>query len=251
MTETELTDETFDLRLRRSEERALQDLGWSRNHLTFSFADYHDSDWMGFGPLRVLIESHIDPNEGFSEHPHRNVEIISYVTSGELQHRDSYGHEASISEGEMQLISAGQRGMIHSERNPRDEPESHYQLWLVPDRPNTDFAYHELGYTAAERQGRFRLYVSPDGRGDSMPTNADAYIYAGRFSPGDAVSHRLEAGRGAWVQVVRGRVEVAGVTLRTGDGAGIVGLDPLDVSVEEESEVLLVDVRREPTPEGS
>lgn len=242
MTETQLSDH---LRLRRSEDRALQDLGWSKNHLTFSFADYHDPDWMGFGLLRVLIESEIDPHSGFSEHPHRNVEIISYVTNGVLQHRDSFGHEASISEGEMQLISAGRRGMIHSEKNPTDEPERHYQIWLRPDRTGTEFDYHELGYAPEERQGRFRLYVSPDGRGESMPVNADAYVYTGLFSPGDTASHPLEEGRGVWVQVIDGSIQVGGVSLTTGDGAGITEPGPLRFSFDEESEVLLIDVRME------
>ena len=110
-------------RIRRSEERGRQNLGWSENRMTFSFANYHDPDWMHFGPLRVLIESRIDPNEGFSEHPHRHADIVSYVTDGVLRHRDSRGHEADVTAGEMQLISAGRRGMIHSETNPLDRPE--------------------------------------------------------------------------------------------------------------------------------
>ena len=230
-------------RLRRSDERGVQDLGWSVNRMTFSFADYYDPDWMHFGPLRVLIESRIDPNEGFSEHPHRHAEIVSYVTEGTLRHRDSNGHEADIGAGDMQLISAGQRGMRHRETNPRAVPEAHYQLWLIPERSDTDFAYHELKPSAEERRGRFYPYVSPDGRGDTMPIHTDAFVSAGLFSPDDHASHDLSPGRGAWVQVVDGTVTVGGVTLRTGDGAGFTVPETLTFSFASDSEVLLVDMR--------
>jgi len=230
-------------RVRRSEDRGLQDLGWSQNRMTFSFADYYDPDWMHFGPLRVLIESRIDPNEGFDQHPHRHAEILSYVTDGVLRHTDSFGHEADVATGEMQLISAGSRGMIHKETNPQARPEAHYQLWFIPDRLDTDFAYHELKPPAEERQGQFRLYVSPDGRGDSMPVNTDAFVYVGQFSPGERASHELPSGRGGWVQVVDGTVSVGGVTLQTGDGAGFTSLDELWFSFGEETELLLIDVR--------
>lgn len=211
--------------------------------MTFSFADYHDPDWMRFGPLRVLIESQIDPHEGFDEHPHRHAEIVSYVTEGVLRHTDSFGHEADVEAGGMQLISAGSRGMVHKETNPQAQPEAHYQLWLIPDRRDTDFAYHDLTPPAEERRGQFRLYVSPDGRGKSMPVNTDAYVYAGQFSPEHTPSYDLTEGRGAWVQVVDGTVSVGGVTLRAGDGAGFTVPDELSFSFDEETELLLVDVR--------
>lgn len=211
--------------------------------MTFSFGDYHDSNWMHFGPLRVLIESRIEPNSGFPEHPHRHTEILSYVTNGVLRHTDSYGHVADVTTGEMQLISAGRRGMIHSETNPLDRAESHYQMWLVPDRAETEFAYHELKPPAEERRGEFRCYVSPDGYGDTMPVNTDAYVYAGVFSPADRSSHTLPPERGAWVQTVDGTVSVNGITLHSGDGAGFTSPSALKFSFEEPSEVLLIDVR--------
>ncbi len=241
--QTATTPQSTRPRLRRSEDRGVQDLGWSTNYLTFSFAEYHDPDWMRFGPLRVLIESHIDPGEGFSEHPHRHAEIVSYVTEGVLRHRDSSGHEADITTGEMQLISAGSRGITHSETNPLDEPEAHYQLWFIPSRPDTEGAYHELKPPRAERQGQFRLYVSPDGRDDTMPVNTDVFVYASQFSPGDRTSHELASGRGAWVQVVDGTVSVGDVTLQDGDGAGFTNPDTLHFSFETPAEVLLIDVR--------
>ena len=235
--------ETTTPRIRRSQDRAVQDLGWSTNYLTFSFADYHDPEWMRFGPLRVLIESHIDPGEGFSEHPHRHAEILSYVTDGVLRHRDSSGQEADIERREMQLISAGSEGMIHSETNPLEQPEAHYQIWFIPSRSDTDFAYHEIEPELTDKPGEFRLCVSPDGRGGTMPINTDADVYVGRFSRGDRRSHELDSGRGAWVQVVEGTVSVGDVTLKKGDGAGFTGRDKLSFSFETEAEVLLIDVR--------
>ena len=249
MIETETNIRSSQLRIRRSGERALQDLGWSKNWLTFSFADYHDPDWMGFGPLRVLIESHIDPHSGFPEHPHRNVEILSYITGSALRHRDSFGHETTLTEGDMQLISAGRRGMMHSEKNPFDEREQHYQIWLRPDRTDTDFDYHERGYTAEERQGQFRLYASPNGLEDSMPLNTDAYVSVGRFAPGDTVTHDVQAGRGAWIQVVHGTVQVEGVVLETGDGLGTTREGPVHFGFGTHSEVLLIDVQMEAEPD--
>jgi hypothetical protein len=190
-----------------------------------------------------MVENHIQPRSGFPAHPHRDVEIVTYVAAGTLTHADSFGHEAGITAGEMQLISAGSRGMVHSEENLHDEVEHNYQMWLIPDRPGTAFAYHQRKYTPEERRGRFRLYVSPDGRDGSMPINTDALIYAGLFEDSDAVTHDLDAGRGAWVQVVEGRLQVAGVTLDTGDGVGITDADRLDLRFTADSEVLLFDLR--------
>jgi hypothetical protein len=247
MSDTSTTESTTKsmptLRLRRSDERGFEDFGWTDNWMTFSFADYHDPEWVHFGPLRVMVENHIQPRSGFPAHPHRDVEIVTYVAAGTLTHADSFGHEAGITAGEMQLISAGSRGMVHSEENLHDEVEHNYQMWLIPDRPGTAFAYHQRKYTPEERRGRFRLYVSPDGRDGSMPINTDALIYAGLFEDSDAVTHDLDAGRGAWVQVVEGRLQVAGVTLDTGDGVGITDADRLDLRFTADSEVLLFDLR--------
>jgi redox-sensitive bicupin YhaK (pirin superfamily) len=231
------------LRIRRSEDRGFEDFGWADNWMTFSFADYHDPDWNNFGPLRVMVENHIQPHEGFSAHPHRDVEIVTYVSSGVLTHGDSFGHESAIGAGAMQLISAGSRGMIHSEENLHDEVEHNYQMWLIPERAGTEFAYHEKQYTPEERQGRFCLYVSPDGREGSMPINTDAFIYAGLFSSGDSVEYTLDEGRGAWIQMVGGVCRVAGITLEQGDGVGITDVGALKLEFEAESEVLLFDLR--------
>ena len=234
---------TPGLRIRRSTERGFEDFGWTDNWTTFSFAGYHDPEWVHFGPLRVMVENYIQPRSGFPAHPHRDVEIVTYVAAGTLTHGDSFGHKAGITAGEMQLISAGSRGMVHSEENLHDEVEHNYQMWLVPERTGTTFRYGQKKFAPEERQGRFRLYVSPDGREASMPINTDAFVHAGLFAPGDAVRHELAEGRGAWVQVVRGRLDVLGETLEAGDGAGITGAEALDITFDEDSEVLLFDVR--------
>lgn len=231
------------IRLRRSGERGFEDFGWTDNWMTFSFAGYRDPEWVHYGPLRAMIENHIQPHSGFGAHPHRDVEIVTYVVSGTLSHRDSFGHAAGITAGEMQRISAGSRGMIHAEENLHDEVEHNLQMWLIPDRAGTPFVYDQLKYTPEERQGSFRLYVSPDGRYGSMPIHTDAFIYAGLFAPGDTAEHRLGEGRGAWVQVVSGRLQVAGLELATGDGAGISDVEALNLEFTEDSEVLLFDVR--------
>jgi len=240
--------QTPTLRIRRRDERGFEDFGWTDNWMTFSFANYHDPEWNNFGPLRVMVENHIQPHEGFSAHPHRDVEIVTYVSSGTLTHEDSFGHKAGITAGEMQRISAGSRGMIHSEENHHDEVEHNYQMWLVPDRTGTDFNYGQKKYTPAERQGQFRLYVSPDGRGESLPINTDAFIYAGLFDAGDTAQHTLggengtSEGRGAWLQVVDGELSVCGETLAQGDGIGITDVGELDITFHADSEVLLFDL---------
>jgi hypothetical protein len=233
---------TPTIRLRRSHERGFEDFGWTDNWMTFSFADYHNPEWMHFGPLRVIVENHIQPQSGFGAHPHRDVEIVTYVSSGVLTHRDSFGHSAGVTAGEVQVISAGSRGMIHSEENLHDEVEHNLQIWLIPDRRPTAFRYGQKKFTPQERQGRFRLYVSPDGREDSLPINTGASLYAGLFAAGDSTRHTLAARHGAWVQVVKGRLDVAGVALERGDGAGITDADRLDFSFSDASEVLLFDL---------
>ena len=237
------SDALATVRVRRSHDRGFADHGWTDNWMTFSFADYHDPEWVHFGPLRVMVENHIQPHSGFPSHPHRDVEILTYVAAGTLTHGDSFGNQFGVSAGGMQLISAGARGMVHSEENLHDEPEHNYQMWLIPDRPGTEFAYHDRTFSEEERRGQLCLYVSPDGRDGSMPVNTDALVYAGLFADGDTASYDLLDGRGAWVQVVRGRVSVAGATLGQGDGAGITDTDRLDFRFGETTELLLFDVR--------
>lgn len=229
------------VRVRRSADRGFEDFGWTDNWMTFSFGGYHSREWNNFGPLRVIVENHIQPHSGFPAHSHRDVEIVTYVSAGCLTHKDSFGHTAGVTAGEMQLISAGSQGMIHSEQNVHDEVEHNLQIWLVPAKHPTPFAYHQLKYTPEERAGRFRLYVSPDARDGSMPIHTSASIYAGLFESGQTAHHDLEFD-GAWVQVVDGRVAVAGEVLEKGDGVGITGVRALNFRFEENAEVLLFDL---------
>jgi len=237
------TEQSPRLRLRRSAERGFEDFGWTDNWMTFSFGGYHDPRWVNFGPLRVMVENHIQPHSGFPAHPHRDAEIVTYVVAGTLTHSDSFGHRAEVTAGEMQLINAGSRGMIHSEENLHDIVEHNYQMWLIPDRPGTAFGYHQLKFTPEERRGRFRLYVSPTGEDGSMPINTDARIHAGLFVEGDHAEHHPGNGRGAWIQMVSGKAEVAGLTLEQGDGAGITDAGLLKFRFLAPSEVLLFDLR--------
>jgi len=230
------------VRLRRSADRGFEDFGWTDNWMTFSFGGYQSREWNNFGPLRVIVENHIQPHQGFGAHSHRDVEIVTYVAAGCLTHKDSFGHSAGVTQGEMQLISAGSTGMIHSEQNIHDEVEHNLQIWLVPSKHPTPFVYNQLKFTPEERAGKFRLYVSPDGRDGSMPIHTDASIYAGLFTPGDQAQHTLARGHGAWVQVVSGSVEVAGVVLKTGDGAGITDAQDLTFAFDDATEVLLFDL---------
>lgn len=230
------------IKLRRSRDRGFEDFGWTDNWMTFSFGGYRDPEWMNFGPLRVMVENHIQPHSGFPAHPHKHVEVLTYVVSGILTHSDSFGHQAEITAGEMQLISAGRRGMVHAEENRHDRVEHNYQMWLIPNRTDTTFDYHQLKFTPEEREGRWRLYVSPDGRDGSMPINTDALIYAGLFRQGDRLTHTLDTGRGAWLQVVQGAVATSHVSLTTGDGLGITQTTSLEMTVQENSELLLFDL---------
>jgi redox-sensitive bicupin YhaK (pirin superfamily) len=230
------------VRLRRSADRGFEDFGWTDNWMTFSFGGYHDREWNNFGPLRVIVENHIQPHQGFGAHSHRDVEIVTYVAAGCLTHKDSFGHSAGVTAGEMQVISAGSTGMIHSEQNIHDEVEHNLQIWLVPSKQPTPFVYNQMKFTPEERAGRFRLYVSPDGRDGSMPIHTEASIYAGLFKKGDEAAHTLASGHGAWVQVVHGRVSVAGAMLEAGDGVGITNASNLAFHFDDATEVLLFDL---------
>lgn len=230
------------IKIRRSTERGFEDFGWTDNWMTFSFAGYSDPEWNRFGPLRVIVENHIQPHEGFDTHPHRDMEILTYVSGGVLTHEDSMGHCSEIRAGEMQRISAG-TGIFHSEMNEHDEVEHNIQIWILPDQTGIEPSYEELRFTGEDRRGTLQLYVSPDGRSDSMTIHQDAFIYAGILDEGDLFKHELDKNRGAWIQVVHGTVEVNGEhQLEEGDGAGITNWEEVELVALEESEVILFDV---------
>jgi quercetin 2,3-dioxygenase len=227
---------------RRSRERGHFDHGWLDTYHTFSFADYRDPRFMGFRSLRVINEDRVAPGQGFGQHPHRDMEILTYVLSGELEHRDSMGNQGVIRPGEVQYMAAG-TGVEHSEFNPsRTEPVHLMQIWILPDHRGATPAYEQRPFPSLAEAGALTLLASPDGRGNSIRINQDAMLLASTLSDGQTVSHELSAGRGAWVQVLRGQIALNGTELAEGDGASIVDEPRLTMSAAQEAEILVFDL---------
>jgi redox-sensitive bicupin YhaK (pirin superfamily) len=207
--------------IRRSAERGHFDHGWLDTRHTFSFADYQDPAHMGFRALRVINEDRVQPGQGFGTHGHRDMEILSYVLSGVLAHRDSSGGGGELRPGEVQRMSAG-TGIRHSEFNGSAAETVHFlQIWLLPDRAGHEPSYEQRTFPAAERNGRLRLVASPDGAEGSTVIHQDARVFVALLGVGHALEHPLAPGRHAWVQVARGAVEVNGQRLAAGDGAAL------------------------------
>jgi hypothetical protein len=230
------------IRVRPARERGFADHGWLRTHHSFSFADYRDPRHMGFRTLRVLNDDVVAPGGGFGAHPHRDMEIVSYVVEGALAHEDSTGAGGIIRPGDVQHMSAG-RGVVHSEFNASTtEPLRFLQVWILPAERGTDPSYAQRHFPPTERQGRLRLVVSPDGRDGSLGIGQDATIHTALLAPGDRVVHRLGAGRGAWVQVVRGEVVLAEHGLAEGDGAAVEQVDTVELCARADSELVVIDL---------
>ena len=190
--------------IRRSEERGHADLGWLDSYHTFSFSSYHDPDFMGFGPLRVLNQDRVDPAKGFGTHAHDNMEIVSYVLSGTLEHKDSMGNGSQMQPGDVQLMSAG-TGVTHSEYNASAGEELHFlQMWVIPAVQGTPPRYGQKHYPASERRGRFKLVVSPDGRDQSVSIGQDSWLYTGLLDGTEEDSLNLSTDRCAWLHVAEG-----------------------------------------------
>lgn len=230
------------LAIRRSAARGHADHGWLDSHHTFSFADYHDPRFMGFRALRVINEDRVQPGRGFGTHPHRDMEIISYVLDGALEHKDSMGNGSVIRPGDVQRMSAG-TGVTHSEYNHSRSERVHFlQIWILPEARGIAPGYEQKHFAPADRQGRLRLIASRDGAEGSVVVHQDLRLYAALLAPGEAVEHRLAPGRGAWVQVARGEVKLGGETLRAGDGAALQDEAALRVEGVADAEVLLFDL---------
>jgi redox-sensitive bicupin YhaK (pirin superfamily) len=228
--------------IRRSEERGHFDHGWLDTRHTFSFGEYHDPAFMGFRQLRVLNEDRVRPGYGFPTHGHRDMEIISYVLSGALEHKDSLGTGSVIRPGELQRMSAG-TGVRHSEFNPSaSEPLHFLQIWLLPERPGLPPSYEQKSFPEEERRGRARLIASPDGCDGSVTIHQDAEVRAALLGPKDRLTQPLRPGRHAWVQVARGSLEVNGQAMRAGDGAAVSGEKSVEIAGGEAAEVLLFDL---------
>ncbi|MBS0190130.1 MAG: pirin family protein [Phycisphaerales bacterium] len=219
---------------------------WLDTWHTFSFGRYIDREHVQFRTLRVLNDDKVDAGKGFEPHPHENMEIISYVVSGRLAHKDWMGqagtHEHESGAGSVQVMSAG-TGVTHSEFNPSPTEQVHlYQIWIFPDREGHKPRYAQRDIPETEKRNKLALLVSGENDAAPLKIHQDARFYATLLSPGHSVSHRLDNGRGAYVQVVRGHVELNGHALRTGDGAAVERESDLVLSAKEESEVLLFDL---------
>jgi hypothetical protein len=228
--------------IRKSDDRGRADHGWLDSRHTFSFADYHDPEQMGFRTLRVINEDRVEPGQGFGTHPHRDMEILSYVLEGALEHKDSMGTSSTIRPGEVQRMTAG-TGVLHSEYNPsRKEPVHFLQIWIFPEKKSLKPGYEQKAFPDAERKNRLRLVASRDGRDGSLTIQQDAELYTTLLSRGESVSHPLKAGRHAWVQVARGAATLNGKPLATGDGAAVSGEKALELKATADAEVLMFDL---------
>ena len=228
--------------IRRGDERGHAQHGWLDSYHSFSFADYYDPQHMGFRALRVINEDWIAPGQGFGKHPHRDMEIISYVVEGALEHQDSMGNGSVMRPGDVQRMSAG-TGVAHSEFNgSKHEPVHLLQIWLVPAERGIEPSYEQKHFADPEKQGKLRLVASPRGDDGSVTIHTDARLYAGLFESGDRAQYELAPGRHAWIQVVRGRVTVNGQELGAGDGAALSDADRIELEALAAAEVLLFDL---------
>jgi quercetin 2,3-dioxygenase len=228
--------------LRKSQERGYADHGWLKSFHSFSFAGYHDEAHMGWGNLRVINEDRIAPGTGFGTHGHRDMEIISYVLSGNLAHKDSMGNVKGIPPGDMQRMSAG-KGVMHSEFNHAQGQETHFlQIWIEPNVTGISPSYEQKTVPAAEKQGLLKLVAAPVGEEASISLHADARIYAGLFDGSESATLALDPKRKAYVHLIRGSLSVNGHALQGGDAAKIQGESSLALSAAKDAEVLVFDL---------
>ena len=228
--------------IRHADERGSVNLGWLDSKHSFSFGHYFDPDHMGFGPLRVINEDRVQPGEGFPTHDHENMEIISYVLDGALEHKDSIGTGSVIRPGDVQRMSAG-TGIRHSEYNPSTEHPAHFlQIWIVPDETGIEPGYEQKAFAPADRQGGLKLVAARNGRDGALTLHQDMDLYSSLLKDGGDVSLALRDGRRAWVQVARGSVQVNGEALEAGDGAALSNETALRVTAKSDTEVLIFDM---------
>lgn len=234
------------LSIRRSNDRGYADHGWLESFHSFSFAGYYDPEHMGWGNLRVINEDRIAPGTGFGTHGHRDMEIISYVISGELAHRDSMGNGASIKPGEVQRMSAG-TGVRHSEFNHAEGQTTHFlQIWIEPDQAAIEPGYEQKSFRDEDKRGCLRLLASPDGRDGSVTIHADALLYGSLLDGTDEVSVDLDPSRRYYLHVVQGQVAVNGQTLESGDAAKLADATELVLNHAVKAEILLFDLSLQP-----
>jgi quercetin 2,3-dioxygenase len=231
------------INIRRNKDRGHNNYGWLDTNYTFSFNNYYDPDFMGFRDLRVINEDFIEPNRGFPTHGHENMEIISYVVSGELSHKDSLGNGDTILPHEIQRMSAG-TGITHSEYSSPTDKTHLLQIWLLPEKNGTIPSYEQKLIPADEKRGKLKLIASRNADGDSITVYQDVSMYASILNKNEEVSHEIAANRHVWIQVVKGNLEVNSELLNTGDGAAISNETVLKINaLDNETEFLLFDLR--------
>ena len=231
------------LKIRKSQDRGYADHGWLKSYHSFSFANYHDPAHMGFGNLRVINEDRIAPGTGFGTHGHRDMEIISYVLSGNLAHKDTLGNVKGIPPGDVQRMSAG-TGVQHSEFNHAANETTHFlQIWIEPSKTGIAPSYEQKTFADDEKRGLLRLVASPDGAQGSVTVHADASLYAGLFDGGQACSQSLDPARKSYVHLVRGAISVNGQALQAGDAVMLEGESRLVLDQAAAAEVLVFDLR--------
>lgn len=230
------------MQVRKSEERGHAEHGWLSSRHTFSFAEYRDPRHMGFGPLRVINEDKVAGGQGFGTHGHQDMEIISYVLEGALEHKDSLGNGSVLRPGDVQRMSAG-TGVRHSEFNHSPTERAHFlQIWILPDRAGHAPGYEEKHFDAGSKRGQLRLVVSPDGRDGSLRMNQDAFVYATLLDGEERAEHALAPDRQGYVHVARGKVTVNGIELRAGDALKIEQEERIALDRAEDAEILLFDL---------
>ena len=228
--------------VRKAQERGHFDFGWLNTYHTFSFGEYYDPEFMGFRSLRVINEDWVQAGGGFPTHPHRDMEIVTYILEGALQHKDSMGNGSAIRPGEVQRMTAG-TGITHSEYNPsKSQPVHLLQIWLMPEQRGLKPSYEQKTYPAEEKRGRMRLIASRDGRDGSVTIHQDADIYAGLLNS-EEINFPLRPERHAWVQVARGTVSVNGQELGPGDAAAVTAEEQVRLGPGKDAEVLLFDLK--------
>ena len=228
--------------VRNREQRGKSNFGWLDSRHSFSFGGYHDSTHMGFRSLRVINEDRVDPGKGFGTHPHRDMEILSYVIDGAIEHKDSMGNGSKVVPGELQRMTAG-TGVSHSEFNPSQTDSLHFlQIWIIPEQRGLTPGYEQKAFPLEERRGQLTLVASPDGRDGSLTVHQDVSLYAGRFDAGQTTTRAVDPGRHVWIQVVRGELSANGEALHAGDGAAMSGEERLELQANTDSEVLVFDL---------
>ncbi|WP_417379210.1 pirin family protein [Gimesia sp.] len=230
------------IQVRKSKERGHADHGWLKTHHTFSFSTYQDPEHMRFRALRVMNEDVVLPGQGFGTHPHNDMEIVTYVLEGELEHKDSMGNGEVLHAGEFQRMSAG-TGITHSEFNPSSSEAVHlYQIWLYPERKGIEPSYEQKRFPDSEQQNQLRLVAAPQAEQGALKIHQDVRIYLSKLDSGQEVTHSLSEGRHAWLQVLRGKVRLNDVPLDVSDGAAVSDEEQVLITATDNAEIMLFDL---------